>query len=63
MASNTYRLIKPDLKRYEKRRLYMRQSNFIIANEPYQSSKCYRIDLNFLADQNKSLIDIFLTYF
>lgn len=41
----------------------MRQSNYLISNEPYQSSKCYRIDLNFLADQNKSLIDIFLTFF
>lgn len=41
----------------------MRQTNYLISNEPYQNSKCYRIDLDFLADQNKSLIDIFLSFF
>ena len=57
------RRIKDDLKKHQRNSLYKKQINVLINNDVFNKEKRYLISLNFVADQEKSLIDIFLHFF
>ena len=56
------RRINDDLKKHQKNSLYKKQINVLINNDVFNKGKRYLINLNFLADQEKSLIDNFLHF-
>jgi hypothetical protein len=58
-----HHLIKDDIKRYQKNSLYRKQTNVLLNLTKSDQGRRYLVELNFLADQNNSLIDVFHYFF
>lgn len=57
------RRINDDIKKHQRNSLYKKQINVLINKDVLSQGKRYLVVLNFLADQEKSLIDVFLHFF